>query len=95
MSTFLSSDEPKIRNPYRWLPRKDEKDKKDKKKPSDKSASSESQVLLFIQNKFSWKSFPRDVIIIKSKGNRRALDVLTRGYCFIGGAHKEGDQGLL
>lgn len=37
------SDEPRIRNPYRWLPRKDEKDKKDKKKSSDKSASSESQ----------------------------------------------------
>lgn len=46
---FFSSDEPRIRNPYRWLPRKDEKDKKDKKKPSDKSASSESQVKSYIK----------------------------------------------
>lgn len=47
---FFSSDEPRIRNPYRWLPRKDEKDKKDKKKSSDKSASSESQVKCYIIN---------------------------------------------
>lgn len=95
MSTFLSSDEPKIRNPYRWLPRKDEKDKKDKKKPSDKSASSESQVLLFIQNKFSWKSFPRDVIIIKSKVESQSTRCPDTWVLFLGGAHKEGDQGLL
>ncbi len=33
-----------VRNPYRWLPRKDEKDKKDKKKAAERRAGSPSQV---------------------------------------------------
>ncbi|KAK3100779.1 hypothetical protein FSP39_025196 [Pinctada imbricata] len=38
-----SNEEGKIRNPYRWLPRKEEREKKDKRKTTEKSASSESQ----------------------------------------------------
>lgn len=37
-------DEGKVRNPYRWLPRKEEKEKKDRKK-ADKRPSSPSEVV--------------------------------------------------
>ncbi|XP_013402325.1 protein FAM47E [Lingula anatina] len=36
-------EDDRIRNPYRWLPRKEEKEKKDKKKQTDKRPSSPSQ----------------------------------------------------
>lgn len=35
--------EPKPKNPYRWLPRKEERDKKDKKKAAERRSSSPSQ----------------------------------------------------
>ena len=38
------SEEIKVKNPYRWLPRKDEKEKKDRKKNNDKRPSSPSEV---------------------------------------------------
>ena len=44
---FSSEDGTKVRNPYRWLPRKEEKDRRDKKKKDEKRASSPSQVEIF------------------------------------------------
>ncbi len=43
---YRAGDESKIRNPYRWLPRKDDRDdKKDKKKGAERRTSSPSEVI--------------------------------------------------
>ena len=41
-----AGDESRLRNPYRWLPRKDDRDdKKDKKKGAERRTSSPSEVM--------------------------------------------------
>ena len=41
-------EEGKVRNPYRWLPRKEEKDdKKDKKRNSERRSNSPSEVISY------------------------------------------------
>ena len=56
------AEEPKVRNPYRWLPRKEEKDKRDKKKAQERRSNSPSQVCTLIALKSLYRPIVHNLV---------------------------------